>query len=74
MSKPIPQGDTAQYDAEVTVTFYFSVEAEDDIQAETIATYEWQDNLYHGEIYKVKVEIIEEDNDEYEGEGDEEIA
>lgn len=68
MSKPIPQGDTAQYDAKVTVIFYFSVEAEDDIQAETIATYEWQDNLYHGEIHSVRVDIIQDDEDDSEEE------
>jgi hypothetical protein len=64
VSKPIPQGDTAQYDAEVTVIFHFSVEAEDDIQAETIATYEWQDNLYHGEIHRVRVDIIQDDDED----------
>lgn len=62
MPKPIPQGDTATYDAVVTVRFYFQVEAEDDIQADTIATYEWQDNLYRGEIHHVSVELVEEDD------------
>lgn len=61
MSKPIPEGDTVQYDAEVTIKFRFIVEAEDDIQADKIAMYEWQDNLYRGEIEHVHVEMIEED-------------
>ena len=65
MSRPIPEGDTATYEAEVTIKFRFLVEAEDDIQADAIAMYDWQDNLYSGEIEHVSVDIIEEDEEEY---------
>ena len=66
MSKPIPTGDTAQYEAEVTIKFHFLVDAEDDIQADKIAMYEWQDNLYRGEIEHVSVNIVEEEEEEEE--------
>lgn len=64
MSKPVPSDDAVQYEAEVTVKFFFTLEADDDIQAEDLATYEWEDNLYHAEIQHVRVEMIEEDEDD----------
>lgn len=63
MSKPVPSDDAVQYEAEVTVKFFFTIEADDDIQAEDIATYEWEDNLYHAEIQNVRVDMIEEDDE-----------
>jgi hypothetical protein len=63
MSKPVPSDDAVQYEAEVTVKFFFTIEADDDIQAEDIATYEWEDNLYRAEIQDVRVEMIEEDDE-----------
>lgn len=68
MSRPMASDDAVLYEAEVTVKFHFIVEADDDIQAEDIATYDWQDNLYHAEIQKVRVDIIEEDDEEADGE------
>ena len=64
MAKPIPSEDAVQYEAEVTVKFYFTIEADDDMQAEDIASYEWEDNLYDGEIQNIRVEMIEEDEDD----------
>ena len=65
MSKPIPSDDAVQYEVEVTVKFHFTIEADDDMQAEDIASYEWEDNLFHAEIQKIRVDMIEEDEEEY---------
>jgi hypothetical protein len=62
--RPQPSDDAVMYNVEVTMKFYFEVEADDDMQAEEIATYAWQDNIYRGEVHKVKVEMKEEDEDE----------
>jgi len=62
--RPQPSDDAVQYEAEVTVKFYFTLEADDDIQASDLATYEWQDNLYHGEIQNVVVDMVEQDDEE----------
>lgn len=61
--------DTVEYDCVVTVKFHFTVEAEDDMKAEELALYGWQDNVYHSEVHKVRVEAIEpEEEDEEEDE------
>lgn len=62
--RPQPSDDAVQYEAEVTVKFYFTLEADDDVQASELATYEWQDNLYRGEIQKVVVDMIEEEEED----------
>jgi len=62
--RPQPSDNAVQYEAEVTVKFYFTLEADDDMQAEELATYEWQDNLYHGEIQKIVVDAIEEEEED----------
>ena len=60
--RPVPQSDNPyQYEAEVTVTFHFTLTADDDMQAEELAKYEWQDNLYRGEIDTIWVEAIEDE-------------
>ena len=66
--RPQPSDDAVQYEAEVTVKFYFTLEADDDMQASDLATYEWQDNLYHSEIQNVVVDMVEEDDEEEEEE------
>jgi len=66
--RPQPSDNAVKYDAEVTIKFYFMLEADDDVQAEELATYEWQDNLYHGEIQNVVVDMVEEDDEEEEEE------
>ena len=62
--------DNVEYDATVTVTFRFKLEAQDDVSAERNAAIEWQNNLYHSEIEDIWVEMIEDDSDESIG-GDE---
>ena len=62
--------DNVEYDATVTVTFRFKLEAQDDYAAEKNAAIEWQNNLYHSEIEDIWVEMIEDDSDEAVG-GDE---
>ena len=64
--RPQPSDDAVQYEAEVTVKFYFTLEADDDMQASDLATYEWQDNLYRGEIQNVVVDMVESDDMEEE--------
>jgi hypothetical protein len=72
MARPIPSDNAVTYDAAVTITFYFTLEADDDMQAEELASYEWQDNLYRGEIGEIYVEMIEDDSDEAIGGDDDE--
>ena len=62
--------DNVEYDATVTVTFRFKLEAFDDESAERNAAIEWQNNLYHSEIEDIWVEMIEDDSDDAIG-GDE---
>jgi hypothetical protein len=62
--------DNVEYDATVTVTFRFKLEAQDDYDAEKKAAIEWQNNLYHSEIEDIWVEMIEDDSDDAIG-GDE---
>jgi hypothetical protein len=45
------------------MTFHFTLQADDDMQAEQLASYEWQDNIYRGEISDIYVEMIEEEDD-----------
>jgi hypothetical protein len=68
--RPQPSDDAVQYEAEVTVKFYFTLEADDDMQASDLATYEWQDNLYRGEIQNVVVDMVESDDEEGEDDAD----
>lgn len=63
MSKPQPSDDAVMYEVEVTVKFMFELEADDDMQAEILATYEWEDNLYRGEILDTRVEVMEQEDD-----------
>ena len=63
MAKPQPTDDAVEYEAEVTVTFRFQVFADDDAMAEELASYEWEDNLWHAEIDKIRVDMVEEDED-----------
>ncbi len=63
MTRPIPSDNAVTYDASVTMTFHFTLQADDDMQAELLASYEWQDNIYRGEISDIYVEMIEEEDD-----------
>jgi len=65
MSRPIPSDDAVQYEVEVTVKFCFTIEADDDMQAEEIASYDWEDHKFLSEIQKIRVDMIEEDEEEY---------
>jgi hypothetical protein len=69
--KPQPSDDAVYYDAEVTVTFTFQVLADDDMMADTIASYEWEENTFRGSIDNISVEMIEEEEYEDEEEVDE---
>jgi len=65
MSRPIPSDDAAQYEVEVTVKFCFTIEADDDMQAEEIASYDWEDYKFLSEIQEIRVDMIEGDEEEY---------
>lgn len=62
--KPQPSDDAVYYEAEVTVRFTFQVLADDDVMAEEIASYEWEENTYLGSIEDIMVEMIEEDEED----------
>ena len=62
--RPQPSDDAVTYDVEVTVKFMFELQADDDIQAEELAAYEWEENLYRGSIEKIRVEMMEEEEEE----------
>jgi hypothetical protein len=62
--------DFVEYDATVTVTFRFKLDAQDDESAERNAAIEWQNNLYHSEIEDIWVEMVEDESDDAIG-GDE---
>ena len=62
--------DFVEYDATVSVTFRFKLNALDDESAERNAAIEWQNNLYHSEIEDIWVEMIEDESDDAIG-GDE---
>lgn len=67
--RPQPSDDAVTYDVEVTVKFMFELQADDDIQAEELAAYEWEENLYRGSIERIRVEVTEDDD--YDGGDDE---
>ena len=60
MSRPIPSEDAVPYNVEVWVKFDFEIEADDDIQAEEIASYDWEEYKYRSTIEKIRVEAYEE--------------
>lgn len=62
--RPQPSDDAVTYEVEVTVKFMFELQADDDMQAEDLASYEWEEHLYRGSIEKIRVEMMEEDEDE----------
>jgi hypothetical protein len=62
--RPQPSDDAVTYEVEVTVKFMFELQADDDMQAEDLAAYEWEDNLYRGSIEKIRVEMMEEEEEE----------
>jgi hypothetical protein len=64
--------DFVEYDATVTVTFRFKLDAQDDESAERNAAIEWQNNLYHSEIEDIWVEMVEQDDSDEAVGGDEE--
>ena len=59
MSRPIPSDDAIPYTVQVWVKFDFEIEADDDVQAEEIASYDWEDYKYRSEIQKIRVEAEE---------------
>ena len=69
--KPQPSDDAVYYDAEVTVTFTFQVLADDDMMADEIASYEWEENTFRGSIDNISVEASQEEEYEDEEEVDE---
>ena len=62
--RPQPSDDAVTYEVEVTVKFMFELQAEDDMQAEDLASYEWEEHLYRGSIEKIRVEMMEEEEEE----------
>ena len=61
--RPEPSDDSVTYEVEVTVKFMFELQADDDMQAEDLAAYEWEENLYRGSIQKIRVEMMEEEEE-----------
>ena len=61
--KPQPSDDAVWYDVEVTVTFNFQVLADDDMMADEIASYEWEDNTFRSTIDSIMVEMIDEEDE-----------
>ena len=64
MSRPTPSDDAVLYEAEVTAKFCFAIYADDDIQAEEIASYDWEEYKYLSQIEKIRVDMIEQDEEE----------
>jgi hypothetical protein len=64
VSRPTPSDDAVLYEAEVTVKFCFQIYADDDIQAEEIASYDWEEYKYLSQIEKIRVDMIEEDEED----------
>ena len=60
MSRPIPSEDAVPYTAEVWVKFEFEIEADDDMQAEVIASYDWEEYKYRSTIEKIRVQEDEQ--------------
>jgi len=60
VSRPTPSEDAVPYNVEVWVKFDFEIEADDDIQAEEIASYDWEEYKYRSTIEKIRVEAYEE--------------
>jgi hypothetical protein len=67
MARPIPSEDAVPYTAEVWVKFEFEIEADDDVQAEEIASYDWEEYKYRSTIERIRVQAEDacEDCDEY---------
>ena len=72
MSRPIPSEDAIPYTVDVLVRFQFEIEADDDVQAEEIASYDWEEYKYRSTIERIKVEAEDpcHDCDEYHGYGE----
>jgi hypothetical protein len=60
MSRPIPSEDAVPYTAEVWVKFEFEIEADDDMQAEVIASYDWEEYKYRSSIERIRVQEDEQ--------------
>jgi len=60
MSRPTPSEYAIPYNVEVWVKFDFEIEADDDIQAEEIASYDLEEYKYRSTIEKIRVEAYEE--------------
>ena len=67
MSRPTPSEDAVPYNVQVWVKFDFEIEADDDWQAEKIASYDWEDYKYRSTIEQIRVQVEPacEDCDEY---------
>lgn len=53
------------YAIKTTVDYYYEVEAENEAEAEE-AGWEYEDYAFAGEVYSIKVELMEEDIDKEE--------
>lgn len=53
------------YAIKTTVDYYFEVEAENEQEAEELG-WQYEDYAFAGEVYSIKVDLMEEDIDEEE--------
>jgi hypothetical protein len=60
----------ATYEIKVKVSYMYEVEAEDDVEAEKEG-WKYEDYNQFAQVDSIRFEMIEEDEDEYEGEEEE---
>lgn len=59
----------ATYEVKVKVSYAYEVQAEDDIEAEKEG-WKYEDYSHFAQVDSIKIEMIEDDEDEFEGEED----
>lgn len=59
----------ATYEIEVKVSYMYEVQAEDDMEAEKEG-WNYEDYKHFAQVDSIKIEMIEDDEDEFEGEED----
>ena len=60
----------ATYEVEVKVSYMYEVQAEDDLEAEKEG-WNYEEYKHFAQVDSIKIEMIEDDEDEFEGEEDE---
>lgn len=65
MSRPIPSSlNPKEYEVEVLVRFAWVVEADDEQQAEEIASYDYAEHAFHATIEDIDVSYLPNDIDD----------